>query len=870
MKFKLIALLLGLAMAIPGAVSAQISDDQLPAEDLATPQGSYDQGSSTSGPYDQGSSTPAPAETNAGAARISLMHGQVSTQRGDTGDWSAAALNAPMVAGDKISTGDQSRAEVQLDYANILRLSEHSQANIGTLSQKDIQVQLGQGLSTYTVFGNGEANVELDTPNASVHPGAREGSYRILVVSDNETDVVVRRGEAEIATPQGRTRVGAGQSIVIRGTGNDTSYRIAGAPLSDDWDRWISDRDHLILNAQGRRHTNRYYVGSEDLDAHGSWRTVPDYGQVWAPDVDSGWAPYRDGNWVWEPGWGWTWVSYEPWGWAPYHYGRWFMYDSAWVWWPGPVYGYPFYRPLWAPAYVSFFGFGGGFGFGFGSFGWLPIGPCDAFFPWWGPFGSRFNVINVTNITTINNFNNFRGGIPPLHRGTTFSNLRMATTNDRVRSAISTVNARDFGHGRVTAQPVSREAFRNGRMMAGNLPVAPTRASLSASGRAAAPSTVPAPGRQPAHFFGRTPASANRQSFDREAARVQSAIRQNGRSAAPANENRPGQMSQGRPDPRIQGSGSGSGTGSGTTRANSAADWRRSGQAPQMSPGAQTHGGPANSGSPSNRSPESWRNIPRPGTTNQPGTNSSMSPASRGSAMNTQGARQMGNQNSSGDWRHSPSPRPAESNPRGGSVAQPNSPTGREPAPNPSRNDGWRTLPRNDRPANGRTMNDRPTSAAPINRGQSSGPSDNGNWRRPSPRQEPQTSRPPLDMRRPIVTPRSSGPSNSPRSSGPSNSPRSSGPGYSPRSSGPGYSAPRSSGPSYSAPRYSGPSYSPRSSGPGYSAPRSSGPSYSAPRSSGPSYSAPRSSAPSGRGGSSGNSRSSGSGSRSAPSGHHG
>ena len=63
-------------------------------------------------------------------ARISLIHGDVSMQRGDSGDWTAATLNTPMVRGDIVGTGDKSRAEVQLDYANILRLSSQSQAKI--------------------------------------------------------------------------------------------------------------------------------------------------------------------------------------------------------------------------------------------------------------------------------------------------------------------------------------------------------------------------------------------------------------------------------------------------------------------------------------------------------------------------------------------------------------------------------------------------------------------------------------------------------------------------------------------------------------------------------------------------------------------
>src|SRR5258708_39061217 len=52
-----------------------------------------------------------------GVARVSVIQGDVSVQRGDTGDWSAAALNQPLVAGDRISTGDRSKAELQLDHS---------------------------------------------------------------------------------------------------------------------------------------------------------------------------------------------------------------------------------------------------------------------------------------------------------------------------------------------------------------------------------------------------------------------------------------------------------------------------------------------------------------------------------------------------------------------------------------------------------------------------------------------------------------------------------------------------------------------------------------------------------------------------------
>src|SRR5437867_11511828 len=112
----------------------------------------------------------AQADLTPGVARISLIHGDVSTQRGDSGDWSAATLNQPIVTGDKVSTAESSRAEVQLDHANILRLGNRSQATVANLARTQIQVQIGEGLVDYSVFKGTEAEVEIDTPNASVHP----------------------------------------------------------------------------------------------------------------------------------------------------------------------------------------------------------------------------------------------------------------------------------------------------------------------------------------------------------------------------------------------------------------------------------------------------------------------------------------------------------------------------------------------------------------------------------------------------------------------------------------------------------------------------------------------------------------------------
>jgi hypothetical protein len=541
-KFGILALALSSAMSL-GALAQTTDEGAGPSEQPSAPMEvgqaqSPDSQAPDAQPSDAqpteaqpgGPSGEAPAKTDQGVARISLIHGDVSTQRGDSGDWSAVVLNQPVMTGDKVSTGDNARSELQLDFANTLRLGPNSKANIANLTHKNIQIQLSEGLATYVVSKDSEAEPEIDTPNVSVHPSHHDGIFRVEVRPGGDTIVIVRQGEAQIATPQGSTEVREGEMATVRGDADSAQYKISSAPDRDDWDRWNSDRDHLIRDASSWRHTNRRYTGTQDLDAYGSWRNVPDYGDVWYPNESADWVPYRSGNWVWEPYYGWTWVGYEPWGWAPYHYGRWMYAGGAWGWWPGPIYAG--YNPFWAPAYVSFWGWGGGFGFGFGwggwsGFGWFPIGPCDWFHPWWGGYRGRFGVVNVYNIHNVNRF----GGFSPLHGGTRFSNVANIH-NNHVFRAMSTVNAGHFGAGRVSAVAATREQVNGARMMAGNLPVVPSRSSLSASGRAAAPSTIRNGGSE--RFFGTHNNMARPVSFQQQTASLRQSMQQSHVGAVPA------------------------------------------------------------------------------------------------------------------------------------------------------------------------------------------------------------------------------------------------------------------------------------------------------------------------------------------------
>src|SRR5579859_834451 len=117
----------------------------------------------------------APAQDDAAhwaVARVSFEHGEIAILRADSGEWIPAVTNTPLISGDTIATGENSRLEVQLDYAHVLRLSGNAQAKIATLTDSQIQVQLAHGLGQLVPLWNSKTQVEIDAPNIAVQPSA--------------------------------------------------------------------------------------------------------------------------------------------------------------------------------------------------------------------------------------------------------------------------------------------------------------------------------------------------------------------------------------------------------------------------------------------------------------------------------------------------------------------------------------------------------------------------------------------------------------------------------------------------------------------------------------------------------------------------
>jgi hypothetical protein len=337
-------------------------------------------------------------------ARLNYLSGPVSIAPADApGDWVQAIVNRPLTGGDRLWADRGSRAEFHVG-STAVRLAAHTNLDVLYLDDDRIQLRLGEGTANVRVRElDPEDIVEIATPAGAVLL-RQPGSYRIT--TDPGSDAVrisVAFGQAEVVTPVRTFVVPSGQAAVLP-AGRPPAFEIAHGAV-DEFDQWSAERDRREDRVASTRYVSSHMTGYEDLDHHGTWSTVPDYGAVWIPArVAPGWAPYRHGHWAWISPWGWTWVDDAPWGFAPFHYGRWVHVHDRWAWAPGPIVR----RPVYAPALVAFVG-GSGWSVSVGggpAVGWFPLGWREPYRPWYRASSRHVHNVNVTHVTNVTNVYN--------------------------------------------------------------------------------------------------------------------------------------------------------------------------------------------------------------------------------------------------------------------------------------------------------------------------------------------------------------------------------------------------------------------------------------------------------------------------------
>ena len=296
--------------------------------------------------------------SHARIVRLSFVQGAVTVQSPDVQAWAEAPVNTPLQEGFKLSTGENSFAEIQFENGGAIRLGELAlldltQLELAPNGGKINHVELRQGYATFHPLpSNLGESLQVGTPYGTL---IAQGGAQFRVDLDQGLErVEVFSGTVEVQSNLGAMTLEK-DSVLVMQPGASEPTVVSQGITKDDWDQWVDDREARSEMPSAGPSPNTYTgdtaegtYGWTDLQQYGNWSNVPGAGYGWTPTwVAAGWAPYSTGQWCWYPGWGYTWIGAEPWGWLPYHYGGWeFVPGKGWVWFPGSL-------RTWSPGRVT-------------------------------------------------------------------------------------------------------------------------------------------------------------------------------------------------------------------------------------------------------------------------------------------------------------------------------------------------------------------------------------------------------------------------------------------------------------------------------------------------------------------------------------
>jgi uncharacterized protein DUF6600 len=374
------------------------------------------------------------------AGRLSIVNGTVSIQPGGTQDWGQAYLNYPLGPGDRIFTDSDGRAEIQVGRTYV-RLGPNTDVTFIDFTDDAVTFGAAQGAVRIRSFGMWDGqSLYIQTPGGTATAQGL-ASFRVDVYPDEQAAIFTNNGGdlyISGANDFGMDAVN-GQSLELVGT-NPVYPQWLQPSYPDALDDWSESRSQQISRASWR-YVSPEAPGGDELDSYGQWTPGTEYGDMWFPTVEAGWAPYHNGRWVNHAPWGWVWVEDEPWGYSPFHYGRWINYHGRWGWIPGPREEHP----VWSPALVVF---AGGISIGGGGVSvWFPLGPGEPYRPWY-PCSSRYiDRVNISNIRETN----------IVHVQKTYVNIVNVTNVTNITyvnrtAGVTAMRQQDFAAGRSVAQ----------------------------------------------------------------------------------------------------------------------------------------------------------------------------------------------------------------------------------------------------------------------------------------------------------------------------------------------------------------------------------------------------------------------------------
>jgi hypothetical protein len=190
---------------------------------------------------------------SAKAGGINAVTGRAKVHLKGGSDWQQLSVTDDLEAGDVVRTELGGRVEMLLNPGSYLRLGENSEFELVNSSLDNLEFKLIRGTAIVEATGTDDTElmINITTPHTSMAI-VRHGLYRLNVVPEDATELIVRKGRVML-NDDSHTKVKGGNKVIISAN-TQSIAKLTGdeKKVKDDVELWSKERAEALAKANRR------------------------------------------------------------------------------------------------------------------------------------------------------------------------------------------------------------------------------------------------------------------------------------------------------------------------------------------------------------------------------------------------------------------------------------------------------------------------------------------------------------------------------------------------------------------------------------------------------------------------------------------
>jgi hypothetical protein len=188
---------------------------------------------------------------SARAGGINAVTGRASVHLKGGADWQQLSVTDDLEAGDVVRTETGGRVEMLLNPGSYLRIGENSEFELVNNSLDNLEVKLVRGIAIVEATGADDSDlmINISTPHTKLAI-VRYGLYRLNVVPEDATELIVRKGRVMLSDSQ---KIKSGYKVVFSASAL-TVAKLQGDEKKDrdEIAHWSKERAEVLVKANRR------------------------------------------------------------------------------------------------------------------------------------------------------------------------------------------------------------------------------------------------------------------------------------------------------------------------------------------------------------------------------------------------------------------------------------------------------------------------------------------------------------------------------------------------------------------------------------------------------------------------------------------